>query len=70
MTTSKLYTEEQLREAFYSGISYWSPRHGWEDHAFENWKDDTELSDNITTSEEILGYGIVAVPQLEDINDK
>jgi hypothetical protein len=66
MNTEKLYTEEQLREAFYTSIAYWSPKYGWEEAAFEHWKGgmlyrEQEIA-KFQTSEEALGYGIVAVP--------
>jgi len=33
-----------LEDTFYSGINYWSPKHGWDDNAFEGFLND-KLSD-------------------------
>jgi hypothetical protein len=67
MSTEKLYTEKQLRDAFYSSIAYWSPKYGWEEGAFLVWKREMlerqqqELANGSQTSEEVLGYGVMGI---------
>lgn len=35
-----------LEDTFYSSINYWSPKHGWEDDAFENFLNDKLIDYN------------------------
>ena len=43
ITIDKELLETILKDAFESGVAYWNPQHGWEENAYNNWKQSDKI---------------------------